>query len=91
MSLNLQICFAVATKPTQDYTVVIAVIVSVCTIILLAVLILILCCRKKLASKQMGFAFLLKILFKALLEVIKPMKHVKVMLDLAMFTSNPLI
>ncbi|XP_056329425.1 immunoglobulin superfamily member 5 isoform X1 [Danio aesculapii] len=42
----------VAPKSTQDYTVVIAVIVSVCTIILLAVLILILCYRKKLAKSS---------------------------------------
>lgn len=42
----------VAPKPTQDYTVVIAVIVSVCTIILLAVLILILCYRKKLTKSS---------------------------------------
>ncbi|XP_067306180.1 immunoglobulin superfamily member 5 [Pseudorasbora parva] len=39
-----------APQTTQDYTVVIAVVVSVCTIILLAVLILILCCRKKLTK-----------------------------------------
>ncbi|KAK9962740.1 hypothetical protein ABG768_008092 [Culter alburnus] len=40
----------VAPETTEDYTVVIAVIVSVCTIILLAVLILILCYRKKLTK-----------------------------------------
>ncbi|XP_067222260.1 immunoglobulin superfamily member 5 isoform X1 [Chanodichthys erythropterus] len=40
----------VAPETTQDYTVVIAVIVSVCTIILLAVLFLILCYRKKLTK-----------------------------------------
>lgn len=42
----------VAPKTPQDYTVVIAVIVSVCTIILLAVLILILCYRKKVTKSS---------------------------------------
>ncbi|XP_026119181.1 immunoglobulin superfamily member 5 [Carassius auratus] len=42
----------VAPKAPQDYTVVIAVIVSVCTIILLAVLILILYYRKKLTKSS---------------------------------------
>ncbi|XP_042626817.1 immunoglobulin superfamily member 5-like isoform X2 [Cyprinus carpio] len=44
----------VAPKASQDYTVVIAVIVSVCTIILLAVLILILYYRKKLSKSSSG-------------------------------------
>ncbi|KTG42251.1 hypothetical protein cypCar_00029760 [Cyprinus carpio] len=43
-----------APKAPQDYTVVIAVIVSVCTIILLAVLILILYYRKKLSKSSSG-------------------------------------
>ncbi|XP_043115669.1 immunoglobulin superfamily member 5 isoform X2 [Puntigrus tetrazona] len=42
----------VAPETPQDYTVVIAVIVSVCTIILLAVLILILCYRKKVTKSS---------------------------------------
>lgn len=42
----------VAPKPPQDFTVVIAVIVSVCTILLLAVLILILCYRKKVTKSS---------------------------------------
>lgn len=68
-------CFAVAPQTTQDHTVVIAVMVSVCMIILLAALILILCYRKKRTSKQIHFTFLLKVPFKSLLQVIKPMKR----------------
>lgn len=68
-------CFAVAPETTEDYTVVIAVIVLVCTSILLAVLILIFCYRKKLTSKKIQFIFLLKVPFKTLLQVIKPMKR----------------
>lgn len=75
MAINVQMCFTVAPKPPQDYTVVIAVIASVCTIILLAVLILILCYRKKVTSKQIHFTFLLKVPFKTLLQVTKPMKR----------------
>lgn len=78
MAINVQMCFAVAPETTEDYTVaiaVIAVIVTVCTIILLALLILILCHRKKLTSKQIQFIFLLKVPFKTLQQVIKPMKR----------------
>ncbi|XP_016368909.1 cell surface glycoprotein MUC18-like [Sinocyclocheilus rhinocerous] len=65
----------VAPNTPQDYTVVIAVIVSVCTIILLAVLILVLYYRKKVTSKRIHLTFLLKVPFKTLLQVIKPMKR----------------
>lgn len=58
MSINVGMCFAVLPKTTQDYMVVIAVTVKVCTVILLVTLVLILYYKRKLTSKQMNFRIL---------------------------------